>query len=77
MRIEENTKNLYTKHPDRIETYLIRVINRYFDSAKMDITSSREAIINEAVNRMKKDIVPTLKELIEEELKTKGEADKS
>lgn len=46
---------MYVKKPDRIETYLIRVINRFFDTEIKSIENSRESIILEALKRFKED----------------------
>jgi len=46
---------MYVKKPDRIETYLIRVINRFFDTEIKSIENSRESIVLEALKRLKED----------------------
>ncbi len=50
---------MYAKLPDRLDSYLIRIINRYFDSAQQNIAESKESIINEAINRFKEDVLGT------------------
>lgn len=55
MRIENRENNMYTKLPDRVEGYLIRIVNRFFENDIINIQNSKEAIINEAINRFKED----------------------
>lgn len=57
MRIEPKGNDMYCKSPDRIDAYLIRIVNRYFNSTLEDIDQSRESIITEAVNRIKLELL--------------------
>lgn len=68
MIIEQNNEKMFTKHPDRVEAYLLRIVARFFDSAKEDITNTREDIINETVTRVKQEILPLIKQIVIDEL---------
>lgn len=76
MRIEQKENNIYTKQPDRIDSYLIRIIHRFFDSEMKNIENTRESIITEAVNRMKKDLINERRALEEERKALSDKKDK-
>jgi hypothetical protein len=57
MRMEELNDNNFIKGTDSVERYLLDKIKAYFNSAGLDQESSREYIINEAVKRMREELV--------------------
>ena len=56
MRMEELTNNNYIKDTDNVERYLLNLVQEYFKNTNVASTTSREYIINKAVERMKEEI---------------------
>ena len=56
MRMEELYDNRYIKNPDSVEKYLLNLVQEYFASSGVASSTSREHIINKAVERMKEEI---------------------
>ncbi len=57
MNITEHDRNILTKQPSSVEKYLLRIIQRYFDIQYVETQQSIEAIVVEALTRMKRDIL--------------------
>ena len=53
MGFKEYDDNFYEKEKDKIETYLSRVIQRYFDIENVHSQEYVEAIITESISRVK------------------------
>ena len=64
MRIEQKTKQLFVKQPDRIDSHILKIIQRYFESGREAIEDTREAIIQEAIKRIRLDTINSLRQLI-------------
>lgn len=64
MRIQRKENNIYIKTLDNIDSYLINIINRYFQNDEKDIRLNVENIINEAIRRFKEDIEITIEDII-------------
>lgn len=56
MRMEELSDNRYIKTPDTVERYLLNLVRGYFKTNNVASTTSREYIIQKAVERMKDEI---------------------
>ena len=59
MRMEELTDNRLIKTPDTVERYLLRLVRDYFNTQDKDTKtpiSSKEYIIQKAVERMREEI---------------------
>lgn len=56
MRMEELSDNRYIKNTDTVEKYLLNLIQEYFKNTNITSTTSREYIIQKAVERMKEEI---------------------
>lgn len=56
MRFEELSENRYIKGPDTVERYLLGLVQEYFKSSNLADSTSREYIIQRAVQRMKEEI---------------------
>lgn len=56
LRIQQKENNIYVKTLDNIDSYLINIINRYFQDDANDIRLNVENIINETIRRIKEDI---------------------
>ena len=57
MNFKEHENNHFVKQKDKIEKYLLRIIQRYFDIENNFTKESVEAIINESLTRLKQDII--------------------
>lgn len=64
MRIQQKENNIYVKTLDNIDSYLINIINRYFQDDKEDIRLNVENIINESIRRMKEDLDIIIEDLL-------------
>lgn len=64
MRVEQSAKNSYVKKPDKVEAYILNVIQRFFETNKEEVDSSREAIINEVLRRVKYESVNSIENII-------------
>ncbi len=49
----EKRNNFYEKQPDLVDLYLMRIIERFFSTAKLNSLAVRNAIISEAMARYK------------------------
>lgn len=56
MRMEELSENRYIKNTDTVERYLLNLVQEYFKKSNIASVTSREYIINKAVERMKEEI---------------------
>lgn len=56
MNTEKKDDNIYTKQLDVMDSYLLNIIKRFFDTNPETIADSAESIIIEAVTRAKKEI---------------------
>lgn len=73
MRIQQKTDNVYVKGLDKVDAYLVNIIQRYFEYDGKKVLGSKEQIIDEAVQRVKEDfVVPKMQALFEEFLLKKG-----
>ena len=52
----ENKKNSYEKKPDLVDLYLMRIVERFFNTQKINNLSTMNAIISEAMARYKETI---------------------
>lgn len=57
MNLREHEDNQFTKETNEIESYLIRIVQRYFDIENNYTRESIEAIINESLTRFKRDVL--------------------
>lgn len=57
MNLKEHENNHFTKQKNKVEQYLLRIIQRYFDIENNFTKESIEAIINESLTRFKQDIM--------------------
>ena len=57
MNLKEHEDNQFTKEKNEVESYLLRIIQRYFDIENNYTKESIEAIINESLTRLKRDIL--------------------
>lgn len=57
MRIEQRENNVYTKSLDKVESHLVKTVNRFFETSKDSIDYNIEHIIQEAVDRAKQEIL--------------------
>lgn len=55
--IKEHDNNIYIKQQDKVESYLLRIIHRYFDIQNNNSKESVEAIIVESLARLKQTIL--------------------
>lgn len=69
MRIEERDNNHYVKKPDVVDSYVLKIIQRYFETNEDAILNSREDIINEATRRIRPEIVFSIQKTVIEETK--------
>jgi len=69
MRIEQTSKGRFIKRPDRLTQYMMRVIQRFFETDKemINTNESREAIVNEATRRAGAEIVRSVQKIVIEE----------
>lgn len=79
MRIEERKNRTYHKKPDQIDSYVLNIINRFFETDPESIEGTREAIIEEAVKRIKVEFMSVIKKIIVDETRkfTEEELDKA
>ncbi len=70
MRIEQQSKNVYTKKPDKIEAHILRIIERFFETNKEAIEGTREEIIQETIRRIRQDTINSLRQIIIEEIRS-------
>lgn len=57
MNLKEYDNNIFTKEKNEVEKYLLRIIQRYFDIENNYTKESIEAIIIEALTRLKREII--------------------
>lgn len=69
MRIEQISKGKFVKRPDRMTQYMMRVIQRFFetDEEMINTNESRESIINEATRRAGAEIVRSVQNIVVDE----------
>lgn len=73
MRIQQKKDNIYVKGLDKVDAYLINVIQRYFEYDGKKILGSKEQIIDEVIQRVKEEfILPQTQDLLEAFLLKKG-----
>lgn len=70
MRIEQQSKNVYQKKPDKVEAHILKIIERFFETNKEAIEGTRENIINETIKRIKLDTINSIRGIVVEELST-------
>lgn len=63
MRLEELGNGNYVKVPDKLESELVKTVNRFFNSDMEDFDKSKEAIILETQRRLKPLIVNLVKRI--------------
>lgn len=56
MRMEEISEGRYQKNTDTVERYLLNLVEQYFKNSNVASSSSREYIIQKAVQRMKEEV---------------------
>lgn len=56
MRMEELCDGRYIKTPDAVERYLLNIVQQFFGESNNTIASSKEYIINQAVERIRQEI---------------------
>lgn len=56
MRVQKLDNNIFIKSLDTVDSYLINIINRYFNDDVNDTRANTENIINEALRRFKEDL---------------------
>lgn len=61
MRVQKLDNNIFIKSLDPVDSYLINIINRYFNSDGNDIKINSENIIDEAIRRVKEDLYDLIK----------------
>lgn len=57
MNLREHEDNQFTKEVNEVESYLLRIVQRYFDIENNYSKESVEAMINEALTRLKRDVL--------------------
>lgn len=57
MNLKEHDNNQYTKEKDKVEAYLLRIIQRYFDIENNFTRESIEAMIIESLTRFKQAVI--------------------
>ncbi|MCC0628534.1 hypothetical protein IR152_01085 [Clostridioides sp. ES-S-0108-01] len=73
MRIQQKKDNIYVKGLDKVDAYLINVIQRYFEYDGKKVLGSKEQIIDEVIQRVKEDLIlAQIQDLLEEFLLKKG-----
>ncbi|MBY2476161.1 hypothetical protein KWV16_04655 [Clostridioides difficile] len=73
MRIQQKKDNIYVKGLDKVDAYLINVIQRYFEYDGKKVLGSKEQIIDEVIQRVKEDLIlAKTQDLLEEFLLKKG-----
>ncbi|KPI49582.1 hypothetical protein C4097_02570 [Clostridioides difficile] len=73
MRIQQKKDNIYVKGLDKVDAYLINVIQRYFEYDGKKVLGSKEQIIDEVIQRVKEEfILPQTQDLLEAFLLKKG-----
>lgn len=73
MRIQQKKDNIYVKGLDKVDAYLINVIQRYFEYDGKKVLGSKEQIIDEVIQRVKEEfILPQTQDLLEVFLLKKG-----
>lgn len=56
MRVQKLDNNIFIKSLDTVDSYLINIINRYFNDDVKDTRANAENIIDEALRRFKEDL---------------------
>lgn len=73
MRIQQKKDNIYVKGLDKVDAYLINVIQRYFEYDGKKVLGSKEQIIDEVIQRVKEDLIlAKIQDLLEAFLLKKG-----
>ncbi|MFL8711100.1 hypothetical protein Q3304_10045 [Clostridioides sp. GD02377] len=73
MRIQQKKDNIYVKGLDKVDAYLINIIQRYFEYDGKKVLGSKEQIIDEVIQRVKEEfILPQTQDLLEAFLLKKG-----
>lgn len=73
MRIQQKKDNIYVKGLDKVDAYLINIIQRYFEYDGKKVLGSKEQIIDEVIQRVKEDLIlPQIQDLLEEFLLKMG-----
>lgn len=73
MRIQQKKENIYVKGLDKVDAYLINIIQRYFEYDGKKILGSKEQIIDEVIQRVKEDLIlPKIQNLFKEFLLKNG-----
>ncbi|AXU72284.1 TPA: hypothetical protein ACG3PC_000150 [Clostridioides difficile] len=73
MRIQQKKDNIYVKGLDKVDAYLINIIQRYFEYDGKKVLGSKEQIIDEVIQRVKEELIlPQTQVLLEAFLLKKG-----
>lgn len=64
MRVQQLENGIFIKSLDNIDSYLVNMMNRYFNSDNDDIRINIENIINEAIRRVKSEIDYIIKDSV-------------
>lgn len=67
MKVEQRADGRYIKTPDKVDQYLLRVVQRFMEEEKEDNPATREAIIEEAARRARNDNIVAMKNIVVEE----------
>lgn len=62
MRVQALENNIFIKSLDTVDSYLVNIINRYFNNDGNDIKINAEGIIDETIRRVKEDLYDLIKE---------------
>lgn len=57
VRVQQKENNVYVKELDKVDSYLVNIIKRYFEKDQESIWLNREDIIVEAVRRAKEEFI--------------------
>lgn len=57
MRVQQKENNIFVKELDKVDSYLVNIIKRYFEKDQESIWLNREDIIVEAVRRAKEEFM--------------------
>jgi len=69
MRVEQTGRNVYRKKPDKVESHVLRIAERFMETDPEAILGTREEIIQEAIKRIRQDQVSSLRQVIITEMR--------
>jgi len=67
MQVQQKDNKRYIKTPDKVDQYLLRVVQRFMEEEKGNNPNTREAIIEEAARRARNDNIVAMKNIVVEE----------